>query len=75
MLIKRLSVATFVVVWSVFFLWGCNNNQPSTYKRETRKPGVADYVVGGEQLKSYQKTKSKLDGINKNLQRQYQEME
>jgi len=72
---KRFFVAGLAVGYVLLSLYGCSNNKPDTHKKKTREPGVADYMVGGQQLKTYQKTKSKINDINKTLDNRYKEIE
>jgi len=75
MLIKRFFVIVFTISYLALFLCGCNNNKSDSHKKKTTEPGVADYMVGDEQLKTYQKTKSKMEDINKTLKNKYKEIE
>lgn len=75
MLLKRFFVIVFAIGYSALFLCGCSNSKSGTHKKKTTEPGVTDYMVGAEQLKTYQKAKSKMEEINKTLEKRYQEIE
>ncbi|MBU4377125.1 MAG: hypothetical protein KKD29_06610 [Candidatus Omnitrophica bacterium] len=45
-------------------LSGCGGEKAS----KPAEPGVVDYLTGHEQIKTYQRTKTKIEDINKTLQ-------
>jgi len=47
-------------------LCGCGRSEEKASK--PNEPGVVDYITGREQIKTYQKTKSKIEDINNTLQ-------
>lgn len=52
-MIKYLTIAAMLGV----FLCGCGDKPD--------EPGIVDYISGHEQIKTYQKTKEKIEDINK----------
>ena len=58
---KRLFTA---IVAITLFLSGCGKDSSTTDERE---PGIVDYITGSEQLKTYKRTRSKIESINKDL--------
>ena len=61
-----------VIIILIIFLLGCTKESPTTNKPE---PGVVDYITGAEQIKAYERTKSKIEDINKTLKEQRQGIE
>ena len=49
-------------------LSGCSEEKPS-------EPGVVDYMTGAEQLRTYQRTKVKVQDIDNKLEERYQDIE
>jgi len=47
---------------------GCGENKSG-------EPGVVDYMTGAEQVRTYRKAKSQLEGVNKTLEKRYQEID
>jgi len=62
----KYSLPVFLIL--CFILLGCE-------KKESPEPGVLDYLTGAEHLKTYKKTKSKIEDINKSLEDRNQEIE
>ena len=52
----------YIIMIPAIFLAGCANETSTTDERE---PGIVDYITGAEQIKTYKKTKSKIEEINK----------
>ena len=76
-MIKRFFIISFVVGCSAVFLCGCTEGGPATRQKttepKTREPGIIDYMTGSQQIKVYQKTKSKLEDIQKTQEKKYNE--
>jgi len=63
MMKKRL----FVVIvggYLALFLCGCSG--------KTDEPGVVEYMAGAEHIKAYERTKSKIQDIDKSLKERYE---
>jgi hypothetical protein len=54
---------------AALLLTGCGKNADPS---KPRKPGVADYLLGGEDIKAFQKAKVALEQINKSRKEQTQ---
>ena len=67
-MIKRSSIVVLAVGLLLMFAAGCTG-------RKSEEPGVVEYMTGAVQLKTYQKTRSKIDDINKILEGKYQEID
>ena len=72
-MIKRFFVIIFAAGFLAIFLCGCTERSTTPPKEKTTKPGMIEYMTGSQQIKVYQKTKSKLDSINKTLEKRYDE--
>ena len=53
-----------VIMISAILLSGCGKGDSTTNKSE---PGVVDYITGAESIKTYQRTKSRIEDINRTL--------
>ena len=63
----------FLVIFIVtFLLSGCTGENPGSHERED---GIVDYVTGVDKIKVYKKTKSKIENINKSLEKRYEGLE
>ena len=51
------------------FLCGCAEKAPVPQEKE---PGIAEYMTGAEQLKTYKETESKIEDINRKLEDRYE---
>ncbi|MFH0839805.1 MAG: lipoprotein [Candidatus Omnitrophota bacterium] len=52
----------FIIIILIFLLSGCGAGEKASKSAE---PGVVDYLTGHEQIKTYQRTKIKIEDINK----------
>ena len=76
-MIKRFFVIIFTAGFLAIFLCGCTERssiplKKKTTKPKTTKPGIIEYTTGSQQIKVYQRTKSKLDSIKKAREKQYE---
>jgi PBP1b-binding outer membrane lipoprotein LpoB len=60
-----------VIIVLAVFLSGCTKESPATDKAE---PGVADYITGAEQLKTFKKAKSKIEEVNETVKEREEEI-
>lgn len=63
-LILRCACPIFAVTCATAALAGCGASDPGKEK----EPGIVEYMTGAQDLKMYQETKNKIEGINKTLQ-------
>jgi len=65
---KRFYILILIAGYLVASLYGCT-------EKKSAKPRVLDYLTGAEQVKTYQKIKSKIKGIDQSRKEQIQEGE
>ena len=53
-----------IVIMNLFLMTGCPG-------KKSDKPGIVDYVTGEEQIRTYKKTKTKIEDVNKVLKARY----
>jgi len=66
----------FIVILGcfTFFYCGCDGKGPATANSRDKEPGIVEYAIGEPQLKSYQRAKSTLRGVNKAREEQNKEL-
>lgn len=73
MAIYRFLAAIFIMGYLTVCLCGCEGKKSGSGETKAKEPGIVEYMTGAEQLKSYQKVKSKIEDINRSQEEQRKE--
>jgi hypothetical protein len=64
---------TFMIGYLTVCLCGCEGKKAETGEAKAKEPGVVEYMTGAEDLKQYQKVRSKIEDINRSQEEQRKE--
>ena len=59
----------------VVFLCGCGAKQSKPGNEKAEEPGIVETMTGVTEAKTYQKTRSKIEDIDKTMKERYQEVQ